>query len=482
MTKYWETIIGLEIHAQLNTTSKLFSRSATRFNKEVNTQVSFFDAAMPGTLPVINKQAIMLALKASILLNGKINKISHFDRKNYFYPDSPQGYQISQFFYPIMTNGYLSINSIEGSPLLVKINRIHIEQDAGRSIYQSNNPNTYIDLNRAGIPLIEIVTDPNFRNPADVVTFLKNLRQLLKFCGICNGNLENGSLRCDANISIRKKTDHNYGTRVEIKNLNSFKNIYNAISSESRRQIALLKNNKTILQETRAYDLSNNRTKTLRNKENLQDYRYFPDPDLLPLKISDTLINKVKLSIPELPAQKRARYIQDMDLPDHYADIIVSEKEIADFFDQVVTKISPKLAAVWLICELFGRLNKKKISFTNIPISTQNFISLLESIEKKSISQKMAKTALDEMVFFHKDIDVILKKHKFVQISNRSVIAKSIEKILQQHEAKIQQYKNGKTKLFGFLIGQIMKASQGHLNPTIVKEILQTKLDNYALS
>jgi len=305
MKNYWELIVGLEVHAQLNTTSKLFSRSSTQFGEEANTQVSFIDAAMPGMLPALNKKCVALAVKAGLALKGRINRTSYFDRKNYFYPDSPQGYQISQFFCPIMQNGRVSFIDKSGVQQQIKIDRIHMEQDAGKSIHDQYTDLTLIDLNRVGIPLIEIVTAPDFRDPEDAVIFLKKLRNILLFCDICDGNLERGSMRCDANVSIRKKGSTTLGTRVEVKNLNSFKNIYKAIISESERQIYVLEEGKEVLQETRLYDVDNNATRSMRTKEAVQEYRYFPDPDLLPVQISHDFIDNIKSTIPELPEEKK---------------------------------------------------------------------------------------------------------------------------------------------------------------------------------
>ena len=472
----WELTIGLEIHAQLKSESKLFSSSPTDFGEENNKQVSYIDGAMPGMLPVTNKKCIELAVRAGLILNAKINEFSMFDRKNYFYPDLPQGYQISQFFYPIITDGSVDIIDNKGKKKTIHINRIHIEQDAGKSIHDRSPTETFIDLNRAGVPLIEIVTNPDFSDVSEVEQFMKKLRNMLRYADVCDGDLEKGSMRCDANVSVRKKETKELGTRVEVKNLNSFKNIVKAIISEANRQVNLLEDGGELVQETRLYDVDTDKTKSMRRKEEAQDYRYFPDPDLLPLKISSEFIEEVKKQLPELPEQKKTRYIQDFEITQYDADVITAEKRVAEFFECVAEKVNPKLVANWICAELFGRLNKKGISFDSLPISTENFISLLQLIESNQISGKIGKEILDKMFEGNEGPKSIVKKYNLIQISDTSEIEKYIQDVLDANSEKVKEFKEGKEKLFGFFVGQIMKASKGKANPKTVNEILTKKL------
>ena len=474
----WELTIGLEIHAQLKSGSKLFSSSPTGFGEENNKQVSYIDGAMPGMLPVTNKKCIELAVRAGLIVNAKINKFSMFDRKNYFYPDLPQGYQISQFFYPIVTDGSIDIIDNKGKKKTIHINRIHIEQDAGKSIHDRSPTETFIDLNRAGVPLIEIVTNPDFSDVSEVEQFMKKLRNMLRYADVCDGDLEKGSMRCDANVSVRKKGTKELGTRVEVKNLNSFKNIVKAIIAETDRQINLLENGENLVQETRLYDVDMDETKSMRRKEEARDYRYFPDPDLLPLKISSEFIEEVKKQLPELPEQKKARYIQNFEITQYDADVITADKKVAEFFERVAEKVNPKLVANWICAELFGRLNKKGIPFDDLPISAENFISLLQLIESNQISGKIGKEILDRMFESNEDPKSIVKKYNLIQVSNTSEIERYIQDVLDANPEKVKEFKEGKEKLFGFFIGQIMKVSKGKANPKTVNEILTKKLQS----
>ena len=474
----WELAIGLEIHAQLKSESKLFSSSSTNFDEESNKQVSYIDAAMPGMLPVANEKCIELAVRAGLVVNAKINEFSMFDRKNYFYPDLPQGYQISQFFYPIVTDGSVDIVNNEGIKKTIRINRIHIEQDAGKSIHDRSPTETFIDLNRAGVPLIEIVTDPNFTDVSEVEQFMKKLRNMLRYADICDGDLEKGSMRCDANVSVKKKGSNELGTRVEVKNLNSFKNIMKAITCEAGRQVNLLENGQEIMQETRLYDAGTNKTGPMRKKENAQDYRYFPDPDLLPLKISAEFIEEVRKQLPELPDQRKERYLKDFEITQYDAEVIIAEKKVAEFFENVAEKVNPKLTANWICVELFGRLNKREMSFDDMPISVQNFTSLLQLIDSNQISGKIGKEVLDKMFENDEYPKSIVKKYNLVQISDTSEIEKYIEDVLNANPDKVKEFKEGKEKLFGFFVGEVMKASKGKANPKTVNEILMQKLQS----
>ncbi|MBY0580943.1 MAG: Asp-tRNA(Asn)/Glu-tRNA(Gln) amidotransferase subunit GatB [Rickettsiales bacterium] len=472
----WELVIGLEIHAQLSSNSKLFSSASTGFGEENNEQVSFIDSAMPGMLPVTNERCVELAVRAGLALDAKINEFSMFDRKNYFYPDSPQGYQISQFFYPIVSDGSVEITTKEGKQKTIIINRIHIEQDAGKSIHDQSPTETFIDLNRVGVPLIEIVTNPDFQDPDEVEQFMKKLRNILRYIDVCDGDLEKGSMRCDANVSVKKKGANELGTRVEIKNLNSFKNIGKAIMYEANRQIELLEDEQTIVQETRLFDVNLGQTKSMRKKEEANDYRYFPDPDLLPLKISLEYINNIRNNLPELPEDKKKRYIKEYGITEYDSEVLTADKNVAEFFEKIAKKIEPKLAANWICAELFGRLNKVGMEFSNLSISSEDFGSLLQLIASNKISGKIAKEVLDKMFETNEAPEKIVEKYNLSQISNTGEIEQYIDDIISANPEKVEEYRSGKDKLFGFFIGEIMKVSKGKANPQSVNEILIKKL------
>ena len=472
----WELVIGLEIHAQLSSNSKLFSSASTSFGEENNEQVSFIDAAMPGMLPVTNEKCVELAVRAGLALDAKINEFSMFDRKNYFYPDSPQGYQISQFFYPIVSDGSVEITTKEGKQKTIVINRIHIEQDAGKSIHDQSPTETFIDLNRVGVPLIEIVTNPDFQDPDEVEQFMKKLRNILRYIDVCDGDLEKGSMRCDANVSVKKKGANELGTRVEIKNLNSFKNIGKAIMYEANRQVELLEDEQKIVQETRLFDVNLGQTKSMRKKEEANDYRYFPDPDLLPLKISSEYINNIRNNLPELPEDKKKRYIKEYGITEYDSEVLTADKNVAEFFEKIAKKIEPKLAANWICAELFGRLNKVGMEFSDLPVSSEDFTSLLELIASNKISGKIAKEVLDKMFETNEAPEKIVEKYNLSQISNIGEIEKYIDDIISANPEKVEEYRSGKDKLFGFFVGEVMKVSKGKANPQSVNEILIKKL------
>ena len=474
----WELVIGLEIHAQLSSNSKLFSSASTSFGEENNEQVSFIDAAMPGMLPVTNEKCVELAVRAGLALDAKINEFSMFDRKNYFYPDSPQGYQISQFFYPIVSDGSVEITTKEGKQKTIVINRIHIEQDAGKSIHDQSPTETFIDLNRVGVPLIEIVTNPDFQDPDEVEQFMKKLRNILRYIDVCDGDLEKGSMRCDANVSVMKKGANELGTRVEIKNLNSFKNIGKAIMYEANRQVELLEDEQKIVQETRLFDVNLGQTKSMRKKEEANDYRYFPDPDLLPLRISSEYINDIRNNLPELPEDKKKRYIKEYGITEYDSEVLTADKNVAEFFEKIAKKIEPKLAANWICAELFGRLNKVGMEFSNLSISSEDFGSLLQLIASNKISGKIAKEVLDKMFDTNEAPEKIVEKYNLSQISNIGEIEKYIDDIISANPEKVEEYRSGKDKLFGFFVGEIMKVSKGKANPQSVNEILIKKLQS----
>lgn len=469
----WETVIGLEVHAQISSKTKLFSNSSTEFGAEHNTQVSLVDAAMPGTLPILNYYCIEQAIRTGLILSAEINKNSYFDRKNYFYPDLPQGYQITQFFEPIVKNGKLSINNGKQE---VRIARIHLEQDAGKSIHDSSK--TYIDLNRAGVALMEIVSEPDLRSSAEVAEFMKKLRQILRYVGSCDGDMEKGSLRCDANVSVRPRGSDKFGTRCEIKNLNSIRHIVQAIDYEIQRQIEILESGKEISQDTLLFDTASGKTKVMRNKEDASDYRYFPEPDLLPVEISQDKIDLIRSSLPELPEQKKLRYIEKLGISKYDAGVITSDKMIADYFEELIQKHNPKIAVTWLTVELFGRLNKASIDIMDSPIKANDLSELLDFIVDGTISAKLGKQVFDIMFETGKSASLIIETQNLKQITDKNQIEKVIDEIIDKNQDKVQEYKSGKTKLYGFFIGEVMKSTKGKANPEIVNSILGRKLSH----
>lgn len=469
----WEAVIGLEVHAQISSKTKLFSNSSTEFGAEHNTQVSLVDAAMPGTLPILNYYCIEQAIRTGLILSAEINKNSYFDRKNYFYPDLPQGYQITQFFEPIVKNGKLSINNGKQE---VRIARIHLEQDAGKSIHDSSK--TYIDLNRAGVALMEIVSEPDLRSSAEVAEFMKKLRQILRYVGSCDGDMEKGSLRCDANVSVRPRGSDKFGTRCEIKNLNSIRHIVQAIDYEIQRQIEILEGGEEISQDTLLFDTASGKTKVMRNKEDASDYRYFPEPDLLPVEISQDKIDLIRSSLPELPEQKKLRYIEKLGISEYDADVITYDKMIADYFEALIQKHNPKIAVTWLTVELFGRLNKASIDIIDSPIKANDLSELLDFIVDGTISAKLGKQVFDIMFETGKPASLIIETQNLKQITDKNQIEEVIDEIIDNNQDKVQEYKSGKTRLYGFFIGEVMKSTKGKANPEIVNSILGRKLSD----
>lgn len=474
-TGRWEYVIGLEIHAQVNSKSKLFSRSSTVYGAEPNTQVSLVDAAMPGMLPVLNKFCVEQAIKTGLGIHGKINKVSVFDRKNYFYPDLPQGYQISQFFHPIVQDGHLMITSKDGEAKRIRINRIHLEQDAGKSMHDQSPDYSLIDLNRSGIALMEIVSEPDLSSPEEAAEYVKKLRSILRYVETCDGNMEQGSMRCDANVSVRKPGDP-LGTRCEIKNVNSVRNIVKAIEYEAMRQVEILETGGKVDQETRLFDANKGETRTMRSKEEANDYRYFPDPDLLPVHVEESLIEKIRDTLPELPDEKINRYVGNMGLSRYDAEVIVSDMETAKYFEEAAEGHSPKLVSNWICSELFGRLNKNSMELSDCPISPKQIGQLITLIEDGTISGKIAKTVFEEMFKSGDDPEKIVEEKGLVQVADRGSIEPVIDGILAANEDKVEQYKSGKDKLFGFFVGQVMKQTGGKANPALVNEILKEKL------
>jgi aspartyl-tRNA(Asn)/glutamyl-tRNA(Gln) amidotransferase subunit B len=471
----YEVVIGLEVHAQVLSQSKLFSTSATKFGAEPNTQVSLVDAAFPGMLPVINEFCVKQAIKTGIGLKAKINKRSVFDRKNYFYADLPQGYQISQFKDPIVGEGKVILDMPDGQKE-IGIERLHLEQDAGKSIHDLDPKNTFVDLNRSGVALMEIVSKPDLRSPEEVNAYIKKLRSIMRYLGTCDGNMQEGSLRADVNVSVRKKGTKDFGTRCEIKNVNSIKFMQMAIEYEANRQVDLIEDGQSVDQETRLFDTKKNETRSMRSKEDAHDYRYFPDPDLLPLEVSDEFINQLQSEIPELPDEKKKRFIDQFKLTPYEANIMVSDIETSNYFEDVVKKSDVKLATNWIIGELFAALNEKNLEITDSPISAGNLSKLINLIKDGTISGKIAKTVFEQMMEGDKDPKKIVEEKGLKQESDPKALEALIDKVIDSNRDKATEYKSGKVKLFGFFVGQVMKVSGGKANPQLVNEILKKKL------
>ena len=471
----YEVIIGLEVHAQVSSNSKLFSGSATKFGAEPNSQVSLIDSAFPGMLPVINKECINQAIRTGLGLNAKIYNNSVFDRKNYFYADLPQGYQISQYKNPIVGEGKVLLDMPYGSKE-IGIERLHLEQDAGKSIHDMDPSSTYVDLNRSGIALMEIVSKPDLRSPEEVNAYIKKLRTIMRYLGTCDGNMQEGALRADVNVSVRQVGDKKFGTRCEIKNVNSIKFMQMAIEYEAKRQVELLDEGKKIEQETRLFDTKKNETRSMRSKEDAHDYRYFPDPDLLPLKIEQKLIDDLKKSLPELPDNKKERFMKDYGLNSYEANVLVSEKEISNYYEEVAKLSDKKLAATWMMGDLFAMLNEKGLNISKSPISAKNFAELVQSIKSGEISGRIAKEVFELMVESGDNPKKIIESKGMKQQSDPKKLEKIINEILTKNKDKVDQYKSGKEKLFGFFVGQVMKQSGGKANPQLTNDILKKLL------
>ena len=471
----YEVVIGLEVHAQVLSNSKLFSSSPTKFGAEPNTQVSLVDAAFPGMLPVINEYCIKQAVKTGIGLKAKINNRSVFDRKNYFYADLPQGYQISQYKHPIVGEGTVVLDMPYGQRE-IGIERLHLEQDAGKSIHDLDPQSTFVDLNRSGIALMEIVSKPDLRSLDEVNAYIKKLRSIMRYLGTCDGNMQEGSLRADVNVSVKKKGTKNLGTRCEIKNVNSIKFMQMAIDYEANRQVDLIEEGKEIDQETRLFDTKKNETRSMRSKEDAHDYRYFPDPDLLPLELKNDFIEKIKSEIPELPDEKKKRFIDKFNLSSYEANILVSDKETSEYFEKVIKNSDVKLSTNWITGELFALLNEKDLGITQSPISAENLSKLINLIKDGTISGKIAKTVFELMANGDKDPQKIVEEKGLKQESDSKVLESLIEKVIAENPDKVKEYKSGKEKLFGFFVGQAMKASDGKANPKLVNDILKKKL------
>ncbi len=474
-TGEWEVVIGLEVHAQIMSKAKLFSGAATEFGAAPNTQVSLVDAAMPGMLPVINKICIEQAVRTGLGLNAKINLRSVFERKNYFYPDLPQGYQISQFQEPIVGEGIVTLDMPEG-PREIGIERLHMEQDAGKSLHDQDPNLTFIDLNRSGIALMEIVSNPDLRSPAEAGEYILKLRAILRYLGTCDGNMEQGSLRCDANVSVRIRGEVALRTRTEIKNINSVRFVMAAIEHEARRQVDIYENGGSIIQETRLYDADKDETRSMRSKEEAHDYRYFPDPDLLPIVLDQEFVDDIKATLPELPDVKKSRFINDFGLSADDATTLISDVEIANFFESAAIISEPKLAANWVIHELFAILNRDGLSIAKSPVSSVNLGKLVGLIADNTISGRIAKDVFEIMINEGGDPASIIEDKGLKQITNTSEIEGMIDELIDANPEQTQQYREGNIKVAGWFVGQMMTASSGKANPQMVNELLKKKL------
>ena len=470
----WEVVLGLEVHAQIKSNSKLFSTASTEWGAEPNSQVELVDCGMPGALPVINEYCVDQAILTGLSINAQINKKSIFDRKNYFYPDLPQGYQISQFEFPIVGNGFLIIETSSGKKK-IGITRLHLEQDAGKSIHDNDIKNTLIDLNRSGCALMEIVSEPDLRSPEEAAQYVKKLRSILRCIGTCDGNMEKGNLRADVNVSVRKPNS-DLGTRCEIKNVNSIKFIQQAIEYEAARQVDLIENGEKIIQETRLFDPSKGETRSMRGKEESHDYRYFPDPDLPPLIITEEKIEKLKQSMPELPDEKKKRFMEEYNINDYDAGVLTDDQFVANYFEEVVKKRDSKLVVSWITGELFSYLKKNDLELSETLILPTKIGGLLDLIISGKISNRQAKELFEDFLKSELEAEKFFSKMGVEQVSDENQIQELINTVLQKNPKMVDDYKNGKEKLFGFFVGQIMKESKGKANPQIVNKILKDKL------
>jgi aspartyl-tRNA(Asn)/glutamyl-tRNA(Gln) amidotransferase subunit B len=474
----WESVIGLEIHAQLATKSKIFSGAATAYGAQPNTQACAVDLGLPGILPVLNCEAVRMAVKFGLAIGARVAPFSVFARKNYFYPDLPKGYQISQYDLPVVSAGHLTI-SVDGIEKTVGVTRAHLEEDAGKSLHEDFHGFTGIDLNRAGTPLLEIVSEPDLRSAKEAVAYMKKLHALVRYLEICDGNMQEGSFRCDANVSVRRKGQEKFGTRAEIKNLNSFRFVERAINYEIERQIEILESGGQVVQETRLYDAAKDETRSMRSKEEANDYRYFPDPDLLPLEISSDFIEEVRKNLPELPDEKRDRFKSQYGLNDYDATVLTATRELADYYEAVVAESGgsdPKLCANWVMGELSGALNKAGLEIEKCPVESSRLAGLIRRIADETISGKLAKQVFETLWESGETADAIIEKQGLKQITDAGAIEKIIDEIIAANPEQLAQYRAGKDKLFGFFVGQVMKATQGKANPQQLNDLLKKKL------
>ena len=474
-TETWETVIGLEVHAQVVSKAKLFSGAATVFGAEPNTQVSPVDAAFPGMLPVINRFCVEQAVKTGLGLAAEINLRSVFERKNYFYPDLPAGYQISQYLHPVVGHGRVSLDLPDGMVREIGITRLHLEQDAGKSLHDQHPALTYVDLNRAGVALMEIVSEPDLRSAEEAGLYLRKLRSILRYLGTCDGNMEEGSLRCDANVSVRRPGAP-MGTRCEIKNVNSIRFVMQAIEYEARRQIELLEEGGRVEQQTRLFDVGRGITRPMRSKEEAHDYRYFPDPDLLPLVLDPDWVERIRASLPELPDAKKARFMSQYGLSADDAGVLVAEKETAVYFERVAQGRDAKVAANWVVGDVFGVVNRLGIGIGQSPVSASQLGALIDLIADGTISGRLAKDVFAEMVASRADPTAIVEANELRQVTDSTAIEAAIDTVLAAQADKLAEYRAGRDRLYGFFVGQIMRATQGKANPALVNQLLKKKL------
>jgi aspartyl-tRNA(Asn)/glutamyl-tRNA(Gln) amidotransferase subunit B len=474
----WETVIGLEIHAQLATRSKIFSSSATAYGAAPNTQANLVDLGYPGVLPVLNGEAVRMAVRFGLATGAKISRRSIFARKNYFYPDLPKGYQISQYERPVVEDGSLEVMLEDGTRKTIGITRAHLEEDAGKSLHEDFHGLSGIDLNRAGTPLLEIVSEPDLRSAKEAVAYMKKIHTLVRYLEICDGNMQEGSFRCDANVSVRPQGQAEFGTRAEIKNLNSFRFVERAINYEIERQIDLIEGGGKVVQETRLYDPDRGETRSMRSKEEANDYRYFPDPDLLPLAIDEATIEAVRATLPELPDEKAARFARDHGLSEYDAGVLTASREMAEYYESVVRGLggNPKLAANWVMGELSGALNRDGLDVTQSRIDAARLAGLLARIADDTISGKIAKEVFETMWTGGRAADEIIEAKGLKQITDTSAIERAIDEVMAKNPQQLADYRGGKDKLFGFFVGQVMKATQGKANPAQLNELLKRKL------
>ncbi|HFD13054.1 MAG TPA: Asp-tRNA(Asn)/Glu-tRNA(Gln) amidotransferase subunit GatB [Crenotrichaceae bacterium] len=473
----WEVVIGLEIHAQLATQSKIFSGASTAYGALPNTQACAVDLALPGTLPVLNADVVRMAAKFGLAIDAEVAPMSVFARKNYFYPDLPKGYQISQFELPVVKKGHLMIR-VDDEELRIGITRAHLEEDAGKSLHEAFDSSTGIDLNRAGTPLLEIVSEPDLRSAKQAVAYMKKIHALVRYLEICDGNMQEGSFRCDANVSVRPQGQTELGTRAEVKNLNSFRFVEKAIHYEIERQIDIIENGDQVVQETRLYDSAKDETRSMRSKEEANDYRYFPDPDLLPLRITAEFLEAVRQTMPELPDQKRQRFMNDYALSDYDAEVLSSSRELADYYEQLVntSHCDPKLCANWVSGDLAAALNKSGDDITESKIQADDLAGLIQRIEDNTISGKIAKEVFEAMYRGEGSADDIIENKGLKQITDSSAIEAIIDQVIAESPQQVEQYRAGKEKLFGYFVGKVMKQTQGKANPAQVNQILKSKL------
>ena len=474
----WEVVIGLEIHAQLATKSKIFSGASTAYGAEPNTQACAVDLGLPGVLPVLNKEAVRMAVKFGLAIGAEIAPRSVFARKNYFYPDLPKGYQISQFELPVVGIGHLDIE-VDGEIKRIGVTRAHLEEDAGKSLHEDFHGQTGVDLNRAGTPLLEIVSEPDLRSAKEAVTYMKKLHELVRYIDICDGNMAEGSFRCDANVSVRPKGQEEYGTRAEVKNLNSFRFIEKAINHEVERQIDLIEAGGRVVQETRLYDANKDETRSMRSKEEANDYRYFPDPDLLPLEIDEALKDVLRKTLPELPDEKRQRFVEEYSLSAYDSAILTATKELANFYEAIVkdSAAEAKLCSNWVTGEFSGALNKAGLDLAESPITAEQLSGLIKRISDNTLSGKIAKQVFELLWEEGGDADSIIEAKGLKQITDSGAIEAIIDQIIADNQGQVEQYRAGKTKLMGFFVGQVMKQTQGKANPGEVNKLLKPKLD-----